>query len=183
MTRMRTLDRKYLSENPAGDETAEFTVSVTVPTSIEVPDNADGSRPSITLKASSDTYAHLLGILSYVHDEDLAENIMMFVLENADQDKIESFSSLEEAAPYIREAAAEIVHPFRTFTLNLDLTAGDESVAAGVLELTAPSMVSAAQALKAMTKPQVLNELAISFSPETDDDDGYGPSNDVLVVS
>lgn len=185
MVRMRTLDRTYLATHPAGDETATFSISMPVPASVDVPDNPDGTRPKITLKATSDTYSNLLGILSYVHDEDVAENAVLLVVHNVDEKELAPYETIEDAAPFIREAVAEIVSPFRTFTLELGLQAGDdeETFASGVLELTAPSMISAAQALKAMTKPRVLTELAISFCPETDDEDDYADSNEVLVVS
>jgi len=183
---MRTLDRDYLAANPAGDEPATFTMSIPVPDSVPLPSNADGTRPRVTLNASSDTYGNLLGILGYVHTVDVAENIIVLVVENADQNKMELYETIEEAAPFIRESAAEIVTPFRTFTLKLDLQDGDDenSLVSGLLEITAPSVTSAAQALKVMTKPRVLQELAISFSPETEDDeyDEYA-SNEVLVVS
>lgn len=189
MGSMRTLDRDYLASHPAGDELAEFNVSIPVPASFDVPDNPDGTRPQISMKATSDTYGNLLGILSYVHDEEVAENILALVLANVDEAKLEAFASIEEAAPFIRESAAEVVSPFRTFSLSLALEADgeDSPEVTAVLELTAPSMTSAAKALQAMTKPRVLTELAISFSPETDDDeyDEYsGDSrNEVLVVS
>jgi hypothetical protein len=109
---------------------------------------------------------------------------MAILLENIDEEKLEDFDSIEAAAPFMREAVAEIATPFRTFVLSLALEADEVTVVSGVLELTAPNMVSAAKALKLMTRPQVLSELAISFSPETaDDDDDYAGSNEVLVVS
>lgn len=185
---MRTLDRNYLAAHPAGDAPAEFTVSVDLPTSVDVPNNPDGTRPKITLDATSDTYANLLGLLSYVHDEDVHDNVVALILENTDEEKLEAFGSLEEAAPFMRESAREIVTPFRTFTLSLALqTEADGQVVSeidGQLKLTAPSIVTAAMALKSMTKPHVLTQLAISFSPETDDDDDeYAGRNEVLVVS
>lgn len=182
---MRTLDRDYLAVHPAGDEPAEFTVSIPVPASIDVPNNADGTRPQVTLNATSDTYGNLLGILGYAHDVDVAENVLVLAVENADESKMGLYETIEEAAPFIREFAAEIITPFRTFTLTLELQAGDDedSLVRGVLAITAPSVISAAQALKVMTKPHVLTQLAISFSPETDDDDDYADSNEVLVVS
>lgn len=184
MRRMRTLDRNYLANHPAGDEQAVFTVHLTLPESVDVPNNPDGTRPQVTLKATSDTYGNLLSLLSYVHDEDLNDNVMALLLENIDEKKLEEFASIDEAAPFMRDAVSEIVTPFRTFKLSLELEADEVAVVSGVLELTAPDMVSAAKALKSMTRPHVLSDLAISFSPETDDyDDDYAGSNEVLVVS
>ena len=183
MFRMRTLDRNYLAAHPAGDEPAVFTVSLTLPGSVDVPNNPDGTRPQVSLKATSDTYGNLLGLLSYIHDEEVPDNVMAILLENVDEEKLEAFDSIEAAAPFMRETAAEIVTPFRTFTLSLALEADEVTLVSGVLELTAPDMVSAAKALKSMTRSHVLSDLAISFSPETDDDDEYADSNEVLVIS
>lgn len=184
---MRTLDRNYLAAHPAGAEPAKFSVTVDLPRSVDVPNNPDGTRPKVTLDASSDTYGNLLGLLSYVHDEDIHDNIMAILIENVDEAKLEEFGSIQEAAPFMRAAAAEIVAPFRTFTLSLSLQTEVEgevvSEVSGELKLTAPSMISAAQALKSMTRPHVLTDIAISFCPETDDDDEYAGSNEVLVVS
>lgn len=189
MGSMRTLDHNYLASHPVGDQLAEFEVSIPLPESVDVPNNPDGTRPKITLKATSDTYGNLLGVLSYLHDEDISENILALVLANVDEEEFEVFDSAEAAIPFMREAAAAIVTPFRTFTVEFALEAdGEDMHVSAALELTAPSMLTAAQALKTMTKPNVLTELAISFSPETEDDDEYdeysGHSrNEVLVVS
>lgn len=185
---MRTLDRNYLAAHPAGDEPAKFNVTIDIPASVDVPNNPDGTRARITLDATSDTYANLLGLLSYVHDEEVHDNVMALLLENIDEEKLEAFDSIEEAAPFMREAAAEIVTPFRTFTLSLALKSEVDgeviSEVSGELKLTAPSMISAAQALKSMTRPHVLTDIAISFCPETDDDDDeFASGNEVLVVS
>mgnify|MGYP003407467069 FL=1 len=186
MVAMRTLDRNYLATHPAGDKRAEFSISLGLPASVDVPNNPDGTRPQVSLKASSDTYGNLLGVLSYVHDMEINELVMAILLENVAEEKFEVFDSYEAAAPFMREAVAEIVSPFRAFTLSLELEADGEPLpVSAVLELTAPSMVSATHALKSMTRPFVLSDLAISFSPETDDDDEEysGGRNDVLVVS
>ncbi|WP_354214655.1 hypothetical protein [Arthrobacter sp. UYCo732] len=180
---MRTLDRNYLAAHPTGEEPAVFTLNLTLPESIDVPNNPDGTRPQVTLKATSDTYGNLLGLLGYIHDEEVHDNVWAILLENIDEAKLEAFDTLEGAAPFMREAASEVVTPFRTFTLSLALEAEELSVVSGVLELTAPDMVSAAKALKSMTRPHVLSELAISFSPETEDYDDYAGGNEVLVVS
>ncbi|QOD05971.1 hypothetical protein [Pseudarthrobacter sp. BIM B-2242] len=181
---MRTLDRKYLATHPAGEEPAVFEVSIDLPASVDVPNNPDGTRPQVTLKATSDTYANLLGILGYVHGVEVGQNIVMLVVENADERKMAKYETVLAAAPYLREAAAEMVTPFRTFTQTLELqTSEDEnSMVTASLEITAPSITHAGLALKSMTRPHVLNELAISFSPETQDDDDLA-DNHVLVVS
>lgn len=184
MSAMRTLDRNYLAAHPAGDEPAIFEVSIEVPESVDVPNNPDGTRPQVSLKATSDTYGNLLGILHYMHGVDTGQNIVMLTIENADEDKMAEFETIMDAAPYLREAAAEIVTPFRTFTQTLELQASEDenSMVTAPLEITAPSITHAGLALKSMTRPHVLNEPAISFSPEIQDDEDF-PSNDVLVVS
>jgi hypothetical protein len=189
MVNMKTLDHDYLASHPAGDQLAEFNVSIPLPESVDVPNNPDGTRPKVSMKATSDTYGNLLGALSYIHDEDVSANILALVLANVDEEKFEAFENAEDAIPFMREAAAEIVTPFRTFSVEFTLEAdGEETPVSVALELTAPNMVTAAQALTTMTKPRVLTELAISISPETEDDDEYdeyaGDSrNEVLVVS
>lgn len=184
MTSMRTLDRKYLATHPIGDEPAVFEVRIEVSKSVDVPNNPDGSRPQVTLKATSDTYGNLLGILGYMHGVDTGQNIVMLAIENADESRMAEFEHIVDAGPYLRELAAEIVTPFRTFTQTLELQAGDDenSLVTASLEITAPSITHAGMALKSMTAPRVLNELAISFSPEIPDDEDFA-SNDVLVVS
>lgn len=184
MADMRTLDRKYLATHPAGEEPAVFEVSIDLPASVDVPNNPDGTRPQVTLKATSDTYGNLLGILGYVHGVEVGQNIVMLVVENADERKMAEYDSVLAAAPYLREAAAEIVTPFRTFiqTLELQTSNDEDSMITASLEITAPSITHAGLALKSMTRPHVLNELAISFSPETHDDDDFA-DNHVLVVS
>jgi hypothetical protein len=177
---MRTLDRNYLASNPTGDTKAEFAISLELPASVDVANNPDGTRPHVSLKATSGTYGDLLGSLSFIHDMDLNELATAILLENVADEKLASPETM-------REAASEVVTPFRTFTLGIELESKEEGVSVDAdLELTAPDMVTAARALKAMTRPQVLTELAISFSPETDDEyDEYdGDSrHEVLVVS
>lgn len=184
MLAMRTLDRKYLATHPVGDEPAVFEVSIEVPESMDLPNNPDGTRPQVTLKATSDTYGNLLGLLGYVHGVDVGQNIVMLVIENADERKMAEYETVLAAAPYLREAAAEVVTPFRTFTQTLELQTsdGEDSMVTATLEITAPSITHAGLALKSMTRPHVLNELAISFSPETQDDEDFA-DNHVLVVS
>jgi hypothetical protein len=57
MGSMRTLDRDYLATHPKGDEKATLTLHLPIPASIDVPDNADGTRPAVTLKATGGPYS------------------------------------------------------------------------------------------------------------------------------
>lgn len=185
---MRTLDRKFLAENPAGDEKAVISLSIPVPDAVDVPANPDGTRPRITLKATGDTYALVLAALQHLHDDEEGTELFMALLGDLVTDEeMEAFDSLQEAAPLLRERANAISAPFRTFEWTAELTieaAGQQTESSIEFELITPSLGVGVPAVTAMTKPQTLTNVAISFSPEIDDeyDDGYN-SNEVLVVS
>jgi hypothetical protein len=183
---MRTLDRKFLTENPAGDEKAVISLSVPVPSSVEVPANPDGTRPRITFKATGDTYGLVLAALEHLHEDDGAELFVTLVGDLVTDEEMEAFGSLENAAPLLRERAYAISAPFRTFEWNAALvieSGGQETESSIEFELTTPSLGVGVSAVTAMTKPQTLTNVAISFSPETDDYDDEYSSNEVLVVS
>lgn len=183
---MRTLDRKYLAANPAGDEKAVISLSIPVPDAVDVPANPDGTRPRITFKATGDTYGLVLAALEHLHEDEgeLLVALLDFVVTD---EEMEAFNSMEEAAPLLRERASAISTPFRTFEWEAVLTVeadGQERESPVAFELITPSLAVGVPAITAMTKPRTLTNVAISFSPETDDeyDDEYG-SNEVLVVS
>lgn len=79
-------------------------------------------------------------------------------------------------------------NPFQTFSWNAGLIIegadGKEEETSVDFDLVSPSLGVGLPAVKALTKPQTLTSVAISFSPEIDDehDDEYN-SNEVLVVS
>ncbi|GAA4033435.1 hypothetical protein GCM10023063_16350 [Arthrobacter methylotrophus] len=183
---MRTLDRKYLAANPAGDEKAAISLSVPVPTSVEVPANPDGTRPRITLKATGDTYALVLAALQHLHEDDGDELFEALVFDVVTEEEMEAFTSMEEAAPLLAERVHEVSAPFRTFTWNAALiiegAAGEEQESSVDFELITPSLGVGIPAITAMTKPQTLTNVAITFSPVIDEDEDYA-GNEVLVVS
>lgn len=183
---MRTLDRKYLAANPAGDEKAVISLSVPVPTSVDVPANPDGTRPRITLKATGDTYGLVLAALEHLHEDDGAELFVALLDEVITDEEMEAFDSMEEAAPLLRERAHAISAPFRTFEWKADLiveAGGKQSESSIEFELVTPALGVGVSAVTAMTKPQTLTNVAISFSPVIDDEDDEFASNEVLVVS
>lgn len=187
MGAMRTLDRKYLAAHPEGEEKAVISLSVPVPTSVDVPANPDGTRPRITLKVTGDTYGLVLAALEHLHDDDEgAELFVALVGQVVTDEEMEAFGSLEEAAPLLRERAHAISAPFRTFEWRAALvieTGGRETESPVEFELITPSLGVGIPAITAMTKPQMLTNVAISFSPVLDDDDEEYASNEVLVVS
>lgn len=184
---MRTLDRKYLAANPAGDEKAVISLSVPVPTNVEVPANPDGTRPRITLKATGDTYALVLAALQHLHEDDGEELFEALIYDVVTEEELEAFSSMEEAAPLLNERVHTVSAPFRTFAWNaamvLEGADGKEQESSVDFELISPSLGVGIPAITALTKPQTLTNVAISFSPVLEDDDEDYASNEVLVVS
>lgn len=184
---MRTLDRKYLAANPAGDEKAVISLSVPVPTGVEVPDNPDGTRPRITLKATGDTYGLVLAALGHLHEDDGDELFEALIYDVVTEEEIAAFSSMEEAAPLLNERVHAVSAPFRTFVWNaaliLEGADGQQSETSVDFELITPSLGVGIPAITALTKPQTLTNVAISFSPVIDDEDDDYASNEVLVVS
>ena len=184
---MRTLDRKYLAANPAGDEKAVISLSVPVPTSVEVPDNADGTRPRITLKAIGDIYGLVLAALQHLHEDDSDDLLEALIFDVITEEELERFASMDEAAPLLNERVHGVVSPFRTFSWNaamgLEGADGTQSETSVGFELVSPSLGVGLPAITALTKPQTLTNVAISFSPVIDDEDDDYASNEVLVVS
>lgn len=184
---MRTLDRKYLAANPAGDEKAVISLSVPVPTGVEVPDNPDGTRPRITLKATGDTYGLVLAALEHLHEDEGDELFEALIYDVVTEEEIAAFSSMEEAAPLLNERVHAVSAPFRTFAWNaaliLEGAGGQQSETSVGFELITPSLGVGIPAITALTKPQTLTNVAISFSPVIDGEDDDYASNEVLVVS
>lgn len=184
---MRTLDRKYLAANPAGDEKAVISLSVPVPNSVEVPANPDGTRPRITLKATGDTYELVLAALGHLHEDGGEELFEALIYDVVTEEELAAFSSMEEAAPLLNERVHSVSSPFQTFEWNAGMvvedSAGKQKEFSVDFELIAPSLGVGIPAITALTKPQTLTNVAISFSPVLEDDDEDYASTDVLVVS
>jgi hypothetical protein len=181
------LDRKYLAANPEGDEKAVISLSVPVPTAVEVPDNPDGTRPRITLKATGDTYGLVLAALEHLHDDDGEELFEALIYDVVTEEEIAAFNSMEEAAPLLNERVHAVSSPFQTFAWNagmiLEGASGAQTETSVDFELITPSLGVGIPAITAMTKPQTLTNVAITFSPVIDDEDDEYASNEVLVVS
>lgn len=174
---MKTLDKNYLATHPSGDEKADITLSASVPVRLQLAANADGTRPQVSIRVTSDTYMNVLATLDGLHDD--AEPLLAaLMLELLTEEELGRFATLAEAGPLIKERFAEVVVPFRTFNVSMDLDGEPVDFA-----ITAPSAEIGAQALHHLTKPNMLTNTAIAMCPETDDedDDEYG-SNEVLVI-
>ncbi|MBG0738736.1 hypothetical protein IV500_04795 [Paeniglutamicibacter antarcticus] len=182
---MRSLDRNYLSTHTSGSEKAVVSLSVAVPTGVDVPANPDGTRPRITLNATGVTYTLVLAALQHLHEDGdgLLQELIADVVTDED---LEAFSSLEEAAPLLTERVHAVTSPFRTFEWSAELTLesadGRQEESSVDFELISPSLGVGVPATVAMTTPQMLTNVAISFSPKVEDDDDY-ERNEVLVVS
>lgn len=186
MALVKTLDREYLSTHPEGDEKAKLTFSGTVPSSIPVPLNPDGTRASVTLQVIGDNYMDLIQALNALH-EDEAEQFLWELFEQAiTEEEAAAVSSPEEAAALLKAATHEIVVPFRTFTVEMAIERTDSFGATTVsdvaFELTTPNVNVGVALAMHVSETSKLSQLMISLSPETDMDDEE-PGDEVLVVS
>lgn len=187
MEDMRTLDAAYLSTHPEGDTKAEFTLSAEVPGSVDVKPNPDGTRPSISVKVSSETYMAALLILTQMHDDpsELYANWITSVLSAEQLEQLENTPEGEGAPQAIKDAVNAVHDDF--LTIGLTATAifadatGKEVTQEAHIDITAPSVASGLSAFDYLTSPRLLTNAAISFSPETEDDEDWGDSNEVLV--
>lgn len=173
---MRTLDNKFLMENPLGDEQSSVTLSIPIPESLEIPANADGSRPSVTLKATGDKHVYVLTALAALHEDEK-------LITMADLMANEQFAAVHGRQPENSEELGDMAekiftpYPVHEMTMNLELDGVDHEVD---LHITAPSIEIAVVALKKMTDSRSLMHVAIGLSPETVDEDAQN-SNEVLV--
>jgi hypothetical protein len=176
MTHVKTLDREYLATHPEGDEKAEITLSASVPQTMGLELNPDGTRPQISIKVTGETYLGILGVLDSLHD-DVNPLLMGLMSDLLTEEEFDAFDSLEQAGPLLKERFAEVVVPFRTFTVQLETDEGNIDFA-----ITAPNAKIGAEALHHLTSPSMLTNTAIAMSPETDDEDDDFGDNSVLVV-
>jgi hypothetical protein len=183
---VKTLDREYLSTHPEGDEKAKLSFSGTVPLSIPVPANPDGTRASATLQVTAENYMDAFQALNALH-EDEAEQFLWELFEQViTEEEAASISSPEEGAALLKNRTHEIVVPFRTFTMEMSIETtdsfGTKETSDVVFELTTPSLsVGVALAIN-MSSPRMLSQLMVELSPQTDDDEDE-TGNEVLVVS
>lgn len=171
---MKTLDPTHLSTHPEGDEQAVMTLSVPVPDWSEVPLNADGSVPSVTLTATGDTYMDVLRALTEVHDQDPEDMLYELLGTVITEAELAALSGPEEATELMQVRASEVVVPFRTFELTLDMSVQGptgENVQRDIgLKITAPSIVTGVRAVLFLTKPRTLQQLAIAHCPAVTDE-------------
>jgi hypothetical protein len=187
MGRMRTLDRAYLSTHPKGDEKATLTLQLEIPAGIDVPANPDGTRPSVTLKATGGTYLQLAQALSGFQEDEGEGLVQELLTQVLSEDEIEQLAGMadEAAAGILNARFSEVVVPYRTFSFEMTMEATGsfgKTSTDFVFEVTAPSLEIAHPAMMSMTRPVNLNQILIGWSPEIDDEDDYA-GNEVLVVS
>jgi hypothetical protein len=191
---MRTLDRNHLATHPAGDEKAVVSLSAASRDENLAP-NPDGTRPQVTLRATGETYLDVLTVLAHLHEDGGESMLQLLLSDTVAQSRTFMARIRGRSASMIREAAEEVVTPFRTFEAKAVFEVADEDGSATrqevLLELTAPSIKIGVGAVLHMTTPEKLMSAAIAMSPLIDDDydDGYYDDeeeecdNEVLVVS
>lgn len=192
---MRTLDYPYLATNPEGDTRADFSLSLEVPKSIDIPLNPDGTRPSVTLAVESDTYAIGLAALELLN-EDPDDFMLEWLSELLTEKQKAELTEATEQPAFLKETVSKIHEQFLVFSTQMTMTvtatasSSDPDVDAAVTEsesivdltLTAPSISIGMKALiGGLTSPQRRTSVAVSLSPERVDDDGFD-SNEVLVI-
>lgn len=183
---MKTLDRKYLSTHPEGDEKAVLSFSGKVPAGIDVPANPDGTRASVTLRVTAENYMDAVQAMHALH-EDQAEQFLWELIEGVvTEAEAAAVASKEDAMALLKTHASRIVTPSRTLTVEMAILAkdssGTETSSDVVLELTTPSIDLGIALAINVSQPQKLGQVMIGLCPETEDDDD-APSNEVLVIS
>lgn len=184
---MRTLDRKYLATHPEGDEKAVLTFTGEVPSSIAVPANPDGTRPSVTFNVTGENYMDLIQALDALHKDEAEQFLWELIEQVVTEEEAASVGSAEEAAALMKARTREVVAPFRTLTVEMSIKSttsfGITSSSDVVFELTTPSINAGIALAMDVSQTAKLGNLMVSLSPETDDEDDEEGRNEVLVVS
>ena len=185
---MRTLDRNFLMNNPAGDEKAKFQVTALIPEGANVPLNPDGSRPQVTIDVEANTWMNGLTALGSMEGFSSNQEMVTWIEQiatDAEIEKVNSAKNDKKASQLLSELARKLLPEYETFALEMNFTGEDGQPFTVTIEVKAPSVAIAALALESRAKNQSLMNTAIALSPETDDDeygDEYGNSNEVLMV-
>lgn len=186
---MQTLDQQYLETHPLGDEKADFTLTVKIPASAGVPLNRDGSTPQVTIRVTADTYMTALIMLGNLHDdyEDLVGTWVAQQLSRAQYRKAIKLADRGEKPAFVQAAADKIHKKFLTFETSITMSTTEEGGVEGKhvlgLTITAPSVSIGMKGFVSCTRPRSLQDAAIAFCPELEDEDGeYGSSNEVMVI-
>lgn len=184
---MRTLDREYLATHPEGDEKANFKLIVNVPSRLEVKNNPDGTRPSITVDVTADNYLTALTLLTEMHGktDDLMLGWLSDQLTDEQQAVIEQLPDDSGPVPFLNEVVDKIHDPFLTISTGVEAVVvvnGKEVTQEMTVIITAPSISSGVQGFEFLTSPRMLMSTAVTFSPVVEDDE-YGYENEILVRS
>lgn len=186
---MRTLDRNFLMNNPAGTEKAKFSVSARIPLGASVPNNPDGTRARVTIDVEADTWMNGLTALGSVGEFGSSPELVAWVEQVASDDEIKKVNdaeSDEKASALLSEIAARLLPEYESFEVCMGFTGNDDKAFEVTLTVKAPSVAIAALALESRAESKSLMNTAIALSPERDNDD-YGDdscdTNEVLVVS
>lgn len=175
---MRTLDTKFLAENPADGKQSVIVLSKPVDQQVVVASNPDGTRPVVTLKATGDKHSLVLAGLAALNDDSQ-------LVEIAEAMAGEQFFALHHRAPAHSEEWGEFAeqvftpHPVHEITMGFDADGASHEVQ---LEITAPSIQAAILAISEVTGPRALLQTAIALCPRTDDDFEHEDGNEVLVL-
>lgn len=175
---MRTLDTQFLKENPPGEEQSKIKLSLDIPLSVEVENNPDGTRPSVTLEASADRHSHALSALAELNNSEYLEQLAVGMVEMHFDIDAETAATGE-----FLELARKLEVPFPVHEFDLTLTLQDDSEAEVAIKVTAPSIQVAVVAMHKMTGRNSLVQVAIGLCPELDDDDDFGDPDEILMVS
>lgn len=188
---MRTLDKSYLNTHPVGVEKAQFQLSVSVRSNIEIAPNPDGSRPKVFIDVVADTYMAALSVLTEMHDTQWESALTPMLLEIYSDEELAAFNNEEPAGEEfeaLKARISEIATPSRVTTFPVTMTEeyedGSTTESEVEITITYPSIEAALGAAVHLTSNRMLQTAAISFCPETDDydDDDWGHDcNEVLV--
>ena len=169
-----------------------FTVSAEIPEKYNIPLNRDGSRPKASLDVTAPTYGTARAVLSKLNEQadEVGFQWLFDVLSEDEKSAVNTLPEDSDLPGFAREAFAREGEEFLTFTTDVestvtatyqDDTQETEGTETTTITITAPSVAIGMKAFGTLTGSRYLQSLAISFCPETTDDE-YGDSREVLVV-
>jgi hypothetical protein len=149
------------------EKEADFTLRLTIPESSYDVKNADGTSPVVSLVVKGSSIVTALSVLNQLNE---SQEFLVIAAEQIVGPDYHKLMKKDKGRTKVSEALSNIHSEFITFSFNAT-TEDNETVE---FTLSAPSAIIGFQAFQAMTKPQKLQALAISFMPnEYDDEDDY----------